>query len=136
MKKSTKRQERPPLPQIDEEMRQLCALLCTELKDWPNVTSRHMFGMLSFYRDLPDFPQPKIFACIPEKRALSSARSIAFKLEKPTRAQLERMKAERRMATHVDAANTKWFEFSISATADVGEALWWLEQAYQASNRK
>jgi hypothetical protein len=136
MKETSKRKERPGLPKVDDEMRQLCGLISAELKKWPDVTSRHMFGMLSFYREVSHFPQPKIFACIPDKRALSSARAIAFKLEKPTQAHLARMKAEARIATPAIAAHAKWLEFSLTAPGDIHEALWWLEQAYKSSKNK
>jgi len=128
---------RPSLPKIDEEMRELCALISTEINKWQDVSSRKMFGMLSFYRELPGFPQPRIFACLPDTRALSSSRAIAFKLVEPKPAQISRMKADSRVtASEAPKHLSKWFDFSINESADVNEALWWLEQAYRATREK
>jgi hypothetical protein len=128
---------RPALPKVDDEMRELCAMLSREISRWPDVTSRKMFGMLSFYREVPAFPQPRIFACLPDTRALSSSRAIAFKLVEPKPAQIARMKDDSRvMATEAPKHLSKWFDFSINQSGDVNEALWWLEQAYRATREK
>src|SRR5437764_12673381 len=89
---------RPALPKIDEQMREFCALLSAEINKWPDISSRKMFGMLSFYRELPAFPQPRIFACLPDTRALSSERAIAFKLVEPNATQIARLKTDPRVS--------------------------------------
>ena len=130
---------RPALPkiEIDAEMRQFCSAISAELHKWDDVSSRKMFGMISFYRELPAFPQPRIFACIPDKRALSSPRAVAFKLVEPRPAQISRMKADSRVtASEAPKHLSKWFDFSIHEAGDVNEALWWLEQAYRATRDK
>ena len=127
---------RPALPKIDDQMRQLCDAIATELHNWPDVTSRMMFGMVGFYRDLSHLPQPKIFACIPDQRALSSPRAIAFRLEKPNPAQASRMKSDPRVVTSPDPARAaKWFEFSLESPADIPAALHWLGEAYAAAKQ-
>ena len=128
---------RPALPKIDDYMRQLCAAIADELHNWPDVTSRKMFGMLGFYRDLSHLPQPKIFACIPDKRALSSQHAIAFRLEKPKPAQAARMKSDPRIVTSPDPERAaKWFEFSLQSPTDIPAALHWLGEAYAAVKQK
>jgi hypothetical protein len=127
---------RPALPKvdIDDEMRRFCSLISAEVNKWQDTSSRKMFGMLSFYRELPGFPQPRIFACLPDKRALSSPRAISFKLVEPKLAHISRMKADSRVsATEAPKHLSKWFDFSINEPGDVDEALWWLEQAYRAT---
>jgi hypothetical protein len=128
---------RTALPKIDEEMREFCALISSEIANWPDVSSRKMFGMLSFYRELPAFPQPRIFACLPDTRALTLPRAISFKLVEPKPAQISRMKADTRVtASEAPKHLSKWFDFSITEPGDVNEALWWLEQAYRATREK
>ena len=129
------RASRPTMPKIDDDMRQLCAAIGAELNTWPRVTSRRMFGMVGFYRD--GLTKPTIFAAIPDKRALSSVRAIAFKLDKPKRAQLTRMKSDARLSTAVFTGRAvKLFELSLESAADIPAALFSLGEAYAAAKKK
>jgi len=47
MKPKTKK-PRPTLPRTTDEMQQWSAMLGSELRGWPNVTTRPMFGLLGF----------------------------------------------------------------------------------------
>src|SRR5437763_13016241 len=129
------RASRPTMPKIDDDMRHLCASIGGELSTWPRVISRRMFGMVGFYRE--GLNKPTIFAALPDKRALSSPRAIAFKLDKPKPAQLSRMKSEARLSTAVFSGRAvKWFEFSLESPADIPGALFWLGEAYTAARHK
>jgi hypothetical protein len=58
-----------------EEMRHVCALIESEILQWPQVTARSMFGFRAYYRG------DAIFALLPQTRALETPNSIAYKLE-------------------------------------------------------
>jgi len=67
------RGKRPKLVPLSEELRRMFGLLAEELARWPGVSVRPIFGLRAFYRG------SAIFALIPEKRGLESARAIAYK---------------------------------------------------------
>ena len=117
--------ERPKMPPISEEMKQWSAMLQTELSGWPSVATRPMFGMLGFYRG------KKIFAALPVTRGLRTANSIIFRYH-PMPLQLrERALKESRINMENRVPGPKWFAFEIASTADLRDALWWLNQAYE-----
>src|SRR5258708_36285161 len=64
----------PRFHKLPPEMQRWSALLAEELKQWPGVTTKPMFGLTSFYRG------QSIFAAVPKTRALGSANSVIFKL--------------------------------------------------------
>ena len=51
------------MPRISDEMKYLCAMLRDEVRTWPNVTSKSMFGMFGYYRS------GAVFAALPVTRA-------------------------------------------------------------------
>jgi hypothetical protein len=59
---------------VSDDMRHLCALIEGELLQWPEVTTRPMFGFRACYR------KGAIFALLPWTRALETPESIAYKL--------------------------------------------------------
>jgi hypothetical protein len=66
--------QRPKLPPVSEQMKHIAAMLEQELLGWPGVSARPMFGMRALYRG------PRIFAMLPDKRALENANAIAYKM--------------------------------------------------------
>jgi hypothetical protein len=111
--------ERPKMPSVSEEMKQWSAMLKTELSGWPQVTTRPMFGMLGIYR------RKKIFAAIPVTRGFDTPSSIVFRFD-PVPAKLN----QRALKESRIVPGKRWFSFQIRSTADLRDALWWLNQAY------
>ena len=117
---------RPRMPHIAEEMKAWSTALEAEVGDWPRVTRKPMFGLMAFYRG------KHIFAILPRTRALGSASSLAFKLEKATPRILATIEREPRIQTTIMKAR-RWYLFELSADSDLREALAWLRQAYEAA---
>jgi hypothetical protein len=116
---------RPKMPPISEEMKPWAAMLGKELGDWPQVTSRPMFGMLGFYRG------KKIFAALPVSRAIRTPNSLIFRFNPMPPDLKQRALKEPRMTTDGQAPGARWSSFEIHSTTDLRDALWWLNQAYE-----
>ena len=116
--------ERPKMPPISEEMKQWSAMIKTELMGWPQVTSRPMFGMSGIYR------RKKIFAALPVTRGFNTPSSILFRFD-PLPADLNQRAIEEPRLT----PGTRWFSFELRSTEDLRDALWWLNQAYEAAKK-
>jgi hypothetical protein len=121
--KKTKR-PRPRMPHASVEMKQWSAMLGNELNSWPQVTARPMFGLRGFYRG------KKIFAALPVTRGIQNPNSLIFRIKPMPPGLLERAKKEPRIDTENRVPGAKWFLFELSSTADLRDALWWLNQAY------
>lgn len=116
--------ERPKMSPISEEMKQWSAMLKAELIDWPQVTSRPMFGMSGIYR------RKKIFAALPVTRGFDTSSSIIFRFDPMPAALSQRVLKEPRITP-----GTRWFSFEIKSAEDLRDALWWLNQAYEAAKK-
>ena len=114
------------MPHIAEAMKAWSAALEAEVGDWPRVTLKPMFGLMALYRG------KRIFAILPRTRALGSASSLAFKLEKATPRILAAIEREPRIQTTIMKAR-RWYLFEVSGDSDLREALAWLRRAYEAS---
>ncbi|MGA3239082.1 MAG: hypothetical protein ABSG03_22620 [Bryobacteraceae bacterium] len=90
-------------------MRHRSTLLAEELSRWPGVSMRPMFGLHAFYRGAV------IFAMLPDKRALESAKAIAYKLPYGVQSK----------------EPGKWKFFELENDRDIGEALVTLDKAYR-----
>jgi hypothetical protein len=130
MKPQQKNSKRPKLLRISEEMKQWSAILEEELRGWPGVSSRPMFGFMGIYRD------NTIFAGLPRSRAMVTPNSIIFKFD-PMPAELsKRAHEDPRIDFERGAPGERWFSFALSSADDLRDALWWLDQAYRkAKNR-
>jgi hypothetical protein len=115
---------RPTMPPISEEMKQWSAMLKTELIGWSQVTSRPMFGMSGMYR------RKKIFAALPVTRGFDTSSSVIFRFD-PMPADLNQRALKEPRIT----PGTRWFSFEIQSTEDLRDALWWLNQAYEAAKK-
>jgi hypothetical protein len=120
MQKSRPMRERPKMPPISEEMKQWSAMLREELGCRPQVSSRPMFGMMGYYRG------NKIFAGLPVTRGFDTPNSIIFRFD-PLPQDLEQRAVKEPRIT----PGKRWFSFEIHSTADLGDALWWLNHAYE-----
>jgi hypothetical protein len=98
---------------VSDDMRHLSALIEGELLQWPQVTTRPMFGFRACYR------KGVIFALLPWTRALETPDSIAYKLT-------------------ADGAREgeKWMSHETQGPESVRSALALLDQAYGAAGQK
>jgi len=123
MKKS--KTPRPKMPPVSEEMKQWSAMLGEELRIWPQVKSRPMFGFLCFYR------RKKIFAALPITRGVNSPNSFMFRIKPMPPDLLSRARRDRRIDTENRNPSAKWYVFEVNSAEHLRDALWWLDQAYQ-----
>jgi len=115
-----------PFPVVSVEMRHWSAMLAAELGTWPCVSTKPMFGSLAFYHG------DKIFAALPQTRGLKSASSFILKFDPMPPPLLKRAYADSRLDTHTRVPGKGWFSFELNAESDLGDALYWLNQAYEA----
>ena len=124
-KKSSGRPGMPRFHKLGPEMQRWSAMLAEELIQWPGVTTKPMFGLISFYR------VQTIFAAVPKSRALGSPNAVIFKLPKGSKWREEALKDSRiqpgNMVTHT------WFPFEIGSESDLRDALLWFERAFQSA---
>jgi len=129
-KKAAKtKSQRPKMPKffpIDDEMKELSAMLEKEISDWPGVSKRPMFGYQGLYRD------GAIFAALPRSRAMKSPTSIMIKFASITPAILESAKKDSRVATMSGMSGGGWFFFELDEASATQTALGWLGRAYEA----
>ena len=107
-------------------MKQWSALLGAELERWPGVSTKPMFGFISFYRGR------NIFAALPRTRAMNSANSIIFKLHRASPQDLEKLRRDPRAAVS-GKGMAGWQSLEVGSTADLKHALDWLDRAYRAA---
>ena len=125
-KKITRSRRHGPFVAISEQMKAWSGALTAELADWPNVTTRPMFGFTAMYRG------KRIFAVIPRSRGIGSPNAIAFKLENAGPRIMSRLRAEPRIQTTIMQAS-RWFVFELSDDTDMNDALSWLAKAYEVA---
>ena len=126
-KPKSKRSKMPKWFPIDDEMKELSAMLEKEVSDWSDVSKRPMFGYQGLYRD------GAIFAALPRSRAMKSPRSIMFKVASVTQATLESVNRDSRVDTVSRMPGAGWFFFELDAPSAVQGALSWLGRAYEAA---
>jgi len=112
---------------ISAEMKEWSAMLASELKSLPGITTKPMFGFLSFYRD------GEIFAALPQTRGFSGPASLIFKFNPMPPGLQMRAHGDPRMDTSTRIPGKGWFVFELASEGDVHEALFWLNQAYEAA---
>ncbi|HSA92998.1 MAG TPA: hypothetical protein VLE48_08305 [Terriglobales bacterium] len=111
--------------QVSEEMKHWAAMLGGELESWPGVSTRPMFGFLSFYRG------KNVFAALPKTRSMGSPTSFIFRLppDSPLKA---RARKDPRIGPS-EMAQARWMTFEMQSEADLRDALTWLDRAYLAA---
>jgi hypothetical protein len=82
-------------------MKRTSVLLAQELANWPDVTTRPMFGLRAIYR------KGVIFAMLPDKRSFEIPDGIAYK------------------------EDGKWKVFAVGDENGIGRALGVLEKSYR-----
>lgn len=118
---------RPALIPITPEMQHWSALLEGELKTWPGVTAKRLFSFRSFYRG------KAIFAALPRSRSFNSATSIIFKFNPMPPVLVKHAQADARVNFNTRISGTGWLSFELKSEADLRDALWWLNQAYESA---
>lgn len=113
---------------VDEEMKHRASLLEGELKTWPGVTTKPMFGMVSFFR------KKAIFAAVPRTRALRSPQCIIMKFNPVPPSLAGKIKAEPRITEGAPEPGAGWHTFEVASHDDIKDALWWLSQAYEIAS--
>jgi hypothetical protein len=125
MKSKTKKHARPKMPPISEEMKQWSAMLAGELRQWPNVSSRAMFGFECFYR------RKKVFAALPATRGVGTPNTLMFRMKPMPPELLERATKDTRIDLEGRTPGAKWYLFELRSSEDLRDTLWWLNQAYE-----
>ena len=128
-KPRAKRASMPKFFAVDEEMKHRASLLEGELKGWPGVTTKPMFGMVSFFR------KGAIFAAVPRTRTLRSPQSIILKFDPMPAALQEKRAAEARLTRDAPGPGAGWHAFELSSENDIKDALWWLNAAYELAKK-
>jgi hypothetical protein len=123
------RPRHPAFVPISEEMKQWSALLTSELLRWPNITTKSMFGFFFFYR------RRRVFAALPRTRGFDSPSGLLFKFHPMPPALQMRADSDDRMDASRKASSKGWFSFHLDSEADLHDALWWLNQAYEAAKK-
>ena len=104
-------------------------MLMAELNSWPHISTRKMFGFLFFYR------KRVVFAALPLTRGFDSPSSLLLKFNPMPPKLLKRAEADARMNTSTRIPGQGWFSFHMHSEADLHDAQWWLNQAYEAAGR-
>ena len=90
-------------------MKEWSAMLRSELRSWPDITTKSMFGFLSFYRT------STIFASLPQTRGFSSPSSLIVKFNPMPPALLKRAQSDPRMDTNTRLPGKGWFSFELDS---------------------
>jgi hypothetical protein len=120
--------ERPKFPVISEEMQHWSAFLEVEVESWPAVRCKRMFGVRFLYRCA-------VFAALPYSRGLFTPSSILLKFNPMPTGLFQQAKKEPRLDTATRVSGKGWFSFELFSEADVRDAIWWLNQAYEAAKK-
>jgi hypothetical protein len=123
------RKAMPKFYSVDEEMKRRASLVERELAGWPNVTTKPMFGMISLFRN------GAIFAAVPRTKTLRSPQSIILKFDPMPDGLAEKRKAEPRLTRDAPGPGAGWHAFELATDADIKDALWWLNQAYELAKK-
>jgi hypothetical protein len=128
-KAKSKRSKMPKFFPIDDEMKELSAMLEKEVSDWPGISTKPMFGYQGLYRG------GKIFAALPRSRAMRSPRSIMIKFASASPAILESAKKDSRVGNVSGMSGAGWVFFELDETSAMKDALGWLGRAYEAAKK-
>lgn len=130
--KSTANRKKPAVPRpkllpVSEETRRWSALLESELRSWPGVIAKRMFGFRAVYRE------KKIFAALPNSRGFGPQASMLLKFDPMPPALLQRALNDNRV--HGNTPGKGWFSFTLSSDTDLHDALVWLNHCYESARK-
>jgi hypothetical protein len=136
MKPKTKpaktKSSRPKMPKflpIDDEMKELSAMLEKEISDWTGVTKKPMFGFQGLYRN------GVIFAALPRSRAINSPSAIMLKFATTSPAVLDGIKKDSRFGTVSIMSKSGWLTYDLNEASATKDALRWIGRAYEAAKK-
>jgi hypothetical protein len=124
-KSKTKTRRPPSLPRTSDEMKRWSAMLASELRGWPHITTKPMFGLLGLYR------RKTIFAALPVTRGIGAPNTILFKIKSVPPDLLRRANGDPRVSTGTRMRAKGWHCFDVNSAEDLKDVLWWLNQAYE-----
>jgi len=114
---------------LDEEMKELSAMLEAEVSGWPSVSKKNMFGYQGLCRE------GKIFAALPRSKAMKSPRSLMLKFADASPTILNSLEKDPRVDTVSGMTGARWFFFELDEASAVKDALGWLSRAYGAAKK-
>jgi len=129
VKAKSSRSRMPHWFPLDEEMKELSAMLEAEVSDWSGVSKKNMFGYQGLYRN------GKIFAALPRTRAMKSSRSLMLKFAAASPAILNSLEKDPRVDTVSGMSGARWFFFELDEASAMKDALGWLSRAYEAAKK-
>lgn len=104
-------------------------MLESEIISWPGISTKSMFGFLSFYR------RGTIFAALPQTRGFSSSSSVILKFNPMPPALLKHAQSDPRVDSNTRIPGKGWFSLELNSESDLRDALRWLNQAYEAAKK-
>ncbi len=117
---------RPTFISISGEVKVWSARLIEELQTWPGITTKPMFGFLSFYR------KKVIFAALSTTKGFGSPSSFMLKFDSLPSSLLTRAQNDTRLNISTRVPGQGWFSFELNSESDIRDALFWLGKAYEA----
>jgi len=128
-KQKSSRSRMPKWFPLDEEMKELSAMLEGEVSGWSGVSKKNMFGYQGLYRD------GKIFAALPRSRAMKSPRALMLKFADASPIILNSLEKDPRVDTVSGMSGARWFFFELDEASAMKDALGWLGRAYEAAKK-
>ena len=128
-KPKSSRSRMPKWFPIDDEMKELSALLEGEVSGWPEISKKNMFGYQGLYRN------GKIFAALPRSKAMKSPRSLMLKFANASPTMLNSLEKDSRIDTVSGMSGARWFFFELDEASAMKDALGWLGRAYEAAKK-
>jgi hypothetical protein len=120
---------RPKFPVISEEMQHWSTMLEAEVESWPAVRCNRIFGFRFLYR------RKAVLAALPYSRGLFTPSFILLKLNPMTAGLFQQAQKEPPLDTGTRMSGKGWFSFELFSDADVRDAIWWLNQAYEGAKK-
>ena len=127
-KAKSKGRKMPKFFPIDDEMKELSAMLEKEVSAWPGVSKKPMFGHQGVLRN------GMMFAALPRTRAIKSPRSLMLKFASISPGVRDAAEKDSRVGLS-PMRSAGWFTFELSEPAATSAALEWLSRAYQAAKK-
>jgi hypothetical protein len=125
-KPKSSRSKMPNWFPLDDEMKELSAMLEGEVSGWPGVSKKNMFGYQGLYRN------GQIFAALPRSRAMKSPRALMLKFANASPTILNSLEKDPRVDTVSGMSGARWFFFELDEAFAMKDALGWLSRAYEA----
>ena len=125
-KPKSSRSKMPNWFPLDDEMKELSAMLEGEVSGWPGISKKNMFGYQGLYRN------GEIFAALPRSRAMKSPRSLMLKFANASPTILNSLERDSRVDTVSGMSGARWFFFELEEASAMKDALNWLSRAYEA----